>query len=585
MEKIKKLTDMISASFFEKLFISWFFSGTAAIFTGGEDILLTAGNITSFIIVFISFFVIASCIEHMRKGSAKGILVVSVLIFALAFLVKSDSIFSFIPVAIFYCLAVYHFWSGRKKEPWKMPKKLTVALTVIIPLVFFGIATAQSLLRYKTYSAPNFDFGIFSHMYYNMRTTFQPVSTCERDMLLSHFAVHFSPALYVFLPIYFVFPFPETVAVCQTLAIYSAVIPFILIGKKLNLSAKSLVLCAAIFAASSALAGSSSYDFHENCLLVPFLMWMFYFYETKKTPLLFLFAILTLMVKEDAFVYVAVFAVYIFISNKDYIKGIVLAVVAVVWFVAACSYLEQFGTGIMSYRYDAMVGENESLFGIIKTLITNPAYSIQQIFSTTDKSYTKVLYFLQMFCPVAFLPLITKKPSRMILVLPILLNLLTDYSYQYNVYFQYGFGIGSFLLYATILNISDIEEEKRDFTALIAAGLAVMMYFTLFIPKVNDLAEKYIDKAEMYEEMDEVLAQIPEDKTITASTRLVPHLTNRKEIYASNYHKTADTDYLVIDARFGITDEIQGEIDIFTAAGYEKINSGSDYILIYQPGS
>lgn len=582
MKKIKKIINSVSVALFEKLFISWFFASAVLMLFQEDGISLSGVNIITFITVFTSVFIVASCAEYTRKGISKAILIFAILIFALVFLAESNSIFSFIPVAIFYCLAVYHYFSDKKMLSERIPKKLLIAITVIIPVSFFAVVTAISVLRYITYTAPNYDFGIFSHMYYNMKTSFLPVTTCERDELLSHFAVHFSPALYVFLPIYFIFPSPVTVAVCQTLAVYSAIIPFILIAKKFKLSAPCTVLLSTMFAASSALAGSCSYDFHENCLLIPFLMWMFYFYETKKTPLVFLFAVFTLMVKEDAFVYVAAFAVYIFISNKDYIKGTVLVAIAALYFVAACTYLEQFGTGIMSYRYDSMIGENESLFGIIKTLVTNPAYSIQQIFRTSDGSFDKIVYFIQMLCPVAFLPLLTKKPSRMILVLPIMLNLLTDYSYQYDITFQYGFGIGAFLLYASILNVRDMKEEKRGFASVIASGLAVMMFFTLIIPNLSDISEKYTENKAMYEEMDDVLEKIPEEKSVTASTLLLPHLTNRKEIYAANYHKKADTDYLILDTRNGITSDMQNLIEIFKNEGYQEQDSGSEYILIYQ---
>jgi uncharacterized membrane protein len=85
---------------------------------------------------------------------------------------------------------------------------------------------------------------------------------------------------------------------------------------------------AVVYAANAAYTGGCRYDFHENCLLVPFMMWMFYFYEKKKLPLMFLFALFTLMVKEDAFIYVSVFAVYVILTEKKFFKGSTLIFMA-----------------------------------------------------------------------------------------------------------------------------------------------------------------------------------------------------------------------------------------------------------------
>lgn len=41
------------------------------------------------------------------------------------------------------------------------------------------------------------------------------MTTCERDRVLSHFAVHVSPIYYLFLPFYALFPSPVTLEVLQ----------------------------------------------------------------------------------------------------------------------------------------------------------------------------------------------------------------------------------------------------------------------------------------------------------------------------------------------------------------------------------
>ena len=54
--------------------------------------------------------------------------------------------------------------------------------------------------------------------------------------------------------------------------------------------------------------------------------------------------------------------------------------------------------------------------------------------------------------PLGGLPLMAGRPGRLLLLAPLLLNLLTQYVYQYDTGFQYSFGITAFLFYAAVLN-------------------------------------------------------------------------------------------------------------------------------------
>lgn len=581
MEKLKNLAQEISANLFEKLFSSWFFAAIISLFITSGEIALNFGNAMHFCVLFAVSFILICCIQTKYKKAVFPILAMSALGFSVCLLMRNDSIYTFAALAVVYFLAVYHFYNKTGGFSLSFSNRQTVIFTVIAFVLFFGTVTAVSVLRYVTYNAPNYDFGIFCNMYHNMKHTFLPTASCERDKILSHFAVHFSPALYVFLPIYFIFPSPVTVAVCQTLAIYSAVIPFILILRHRKFSSSSTVLLSVMFLASTAFAKGCAFDFHENCLLPLFLMWMFFFYEKKKTVPFFIFAILTLMVKEDAFIYIAVFAVYIFLADKQYKKGSILLFIGAAYFLSACAYLENFGTGIMSNRYDAMISGDEGLFGIIKTVFTNPGYTFGKVFGTTDDSPEKVIYFLQLMCPLAFLPFMTKKPVRFILILPVLLNLLTDYSYQYNITFQYSFGITSLLLYACILNASDMPEKRKSFTSALASGLAVMMFVMLMTPSLTEYTNDYIQQKEIIEEFDEILDKIPEDASVTASTFFIPHLWDRTEIYEAYFTTHIDSDYLILDMRPNqISDSLRIAPD-WEANGYTLSDLSTENIYIY----
>lgn len=581
MNKIKNVSELILTNIFERFFASWFLSSAVVFMLGDGTISLENADIVAFAVVFPITFLIMSVTEILCKNTVHLMLVLSVLVFSIILLIRENNIYTFIALAIFFCISLNHYFNKTNKFTFKISQKKAVIMIVLCFVFFFGIVTAKSVLRYLNYATPNYDFGIFCNMYYNMKTSFLPVTTCERDELLSHFAVHFSPALYLFLPVYYIFPSPVTVAVCQTAAIYSGLIPFILIMKNRKIEPFVMCLFSVVFLANTAFSMGCSYDFHENCMLVPFVLWMIYFYERKKTPLLYLFAVLTLTVKEDAFIYVVIFAAFVIFSNKDWKTGIPLAVVAVGYFVFACWYIEKFGLGIMEGRFDSMINGDEGLFGIIKTLFANLSYSVSLIFSTEENTADKLIYVMQILCPIGFIPFFTKKPSRLILVLPIFLNLLTDYKYQYDIKFQYGFGLTALMLYACILNIEDMKPKKRSFFSCVAAGLAVMLFFMSLFPTFLNTVTNRIEKKEIYDEIDAVLSEIDDDASVCASTFLLPHLADRKEIYEVHYTDHTEFDYLILDFRPGYKNGSLEFAEKFESYGYVQIDSGSEYVGMY----
>ena len=118
----------------------------------------------------------------------------------------------------------------------KIKRIHTNIIVAIIGVLLFGFVGIVTVLRYKSYLNSTFDFGIFTQMYENMRQTGSVATTLERNRLLSHFGVHFSPIYYIALPIYFIFPSPVTVQLIQALMIALPVIPIVLIAREYRLS-------------------------------------------------------------------------------------------------------------------------------------------------------------------------------------------------------------------------------------------------------------------------------------------------------------------------------------------------------------
>lgn len=470
-------------------------------------------------------------------------------------------------------------------------KWLTTALAWSAVVVCFGVFSyivgAIGALRYMTYSSPNYDFGIFCNMFHNMKTSFLPLVTSERDAFLSHFAVHISPIYYLMLPFYAILPSPITLQIGQAVVLASGVVPLYLICRKYELKKLYSVLLAIAYICYPALSGGTFYDLHENCFLTPLLLWTFYFFEKEKYIPTYIFAVLTLAVKEDAAIYVAFFALYVLIASKQKRwHGAILLAISVTYFALAVFLLSNFGDGAMvSGRYGNYIANaDEGVVGMVKTVIFNPGYVFVQFANTTHIA-SKLLYMLQMLVPLGFIPFINKKISRFVLVMPfVLINLMTLYVYQFDIGFQYSFGSAAFLLWLTVMNIADMKPIGKRFAVSFCAIASAMLFAVCCTPKYTYYIERYEENQATYEKMDSILSGINKECSVTCSTMLLPHLADREEIYELAYHDISGenpvlTDYLIIDLRYDSPNS--KEVRKYKELGYVELAKYPGMIQIF----
>ena len=426
--------------------------------------------------------------------------------------------------------------------------KIVVIIYIVAAVFYMLIAGTFTVLRYVNYSAPGFDFGIWVQMFHNMKTTLEPVTTVERNMTLSHFAVHFSPIYYLYLPFYFFFPYPVTLQVLQVITVASGIIPVYLLCKKFGLSKSATACFGIIFALFPTVATGCYYDLHENCFLIPLILWLFYAIEKDDIKGIIILSLLTMLVKEDAPVYRACIGIFTIFGKRKYIKGTVMTVSAVVYFLVVTTLMQKYGLGVMTYRYsNFMVDGAGSLMDVIRNFVTNPAYAIAECFGSE-----KDPVLLYMFAPLGALPVATKKVSQFILLLPMLIiNLATDYQYQYSIFFQYVFGVTAILFYLAISNYAELGEKSRRFMCSFAICSAIIIMPVASLSK-SWYISSYSDGKAQIEVLNDAMKSIPSGASVGASTFFVPHLANRTELYEYPYKfdKSPLPDYLVIDLRF-----------------------------------
>ena len=339
-----------------------------------------------------------------------------------------------------------------------------------------------------------------------------------------------------------------TLQIGQAVVIASGIIPFYLIMKHYNLSAKARIGFSFIYMFFPVISRGCFYDFHENCFLLPLLLWIFWAYETEKFPLALLFTFLCCMVKEDAAVYVAIFALYAILSAENKKRkriGFAILGFAITYFLFATWYINTFGEGIMSVRYKNCSMDG-SLIGMIYTAFANPGLLLGQL---TNRGWDSVLYILIFLIPLGFLPLVTKKMVRYVLLMPILLNLLTDWQYQLELVYQYHFGISAFFLFATILNYRELSENLRRYLIFLSLAASLILHSYLILPEIPYRINQYQKGKTAYQMMDEAVEIIPEEASVIANSYILPHVADRKEVYPLRSDSSLHTDFIVLNMR------------------------------------
>ena len=515
-----------------RLLTAWFFGAFAAVLVGDYNAFLSPllGKGSLFALLVIGFVVFVGTCFLKRDKLVFLLLILGTESFCLSITLKIVNTTISVPLSVGLCLVLCAVvaYSDLKDLNLKIKKRtlyIAVAVMLVLMTAYIG---AACIVKYNNYNVYGYDHGIFAQMFHNMKETGQMVTTYERNELMSHFKVHFSPIFYILLPFYMIFPSSQALLVINGFIIISGIVPLMFLCKRFKLSNIATLLFCICYAIYPTFIGNGLWGLHENAFLAPLILWLFYFSEKDCTIGAVIFAVLLLCVKEDAAMYLAIIALYYIVSGKSLARNFILLALSLLCFGAVTMLMQKYGLGIMSAsRFGNYIGKDGNLFTLIRSVIENPAFTLSQVFTQE-----KLLFLLQMFAPLCFLPLMGKKPARLILLIPMLLiNLMTRYSYGYNIYFQYTLGSAAILFYLSVAAYSEMGEKRKK--TLICATLCstVMACSTYLSPGYLGRTD---DVKQRNEKIKQALSVIPDDASVAATDSPAGNLTERDELYYIN---------------------------------------------------
>ncbi len=495
----------------------------------------------------------------------------------------------------------FMFWLCEFDWSWitkmNISRKTRIALTVVFAGMTGCFVLLLMIMGYLTYTAEaGNSTAVYTQMLWQMSQHFTPDTTLEFGESVSHFAVHFSPIFYLYLPFYMVLPSPVTLYILQTAAVLSAVIPLSKLAKSKGLSnGMTLVVCL-LFCLFPALIGGASGGFHEYALLIPLLFWLIWALEETKLWAIVTFGILCLCVRETAAVYLVALGLYRLIScgfkkenekqKRDRILGLSILGVSLVYLISALLILTYAGQGTLITRFSNITGIYNTTFGtLIKEILVNPAIVIYEILTTS-----KLLFTLCFLLPLLILPFMSGQKATLVLLVPfVALNLLSDFSYHIRMDFPYALGSIPFIFYMVVLTLEKhpkLPAKKERISQWIALAFCCTLIVGAYRAANESFQAEYLlSGTKEPVTISQALEMIPEDASVTASSRLLTALADREEIYTLGHN--ISTDYVVIDLRdeWNLISDANKMLETYRANGYSVEHITDGVIAVLKKGA
>lgn len=426
--------------------------------------------------------------------------------------------------------------------------------------IFFFLCLLFTLHRYYTFYA-SFDQGIFNQVFWNnlhgrffqsslsSSLSTNVVHAGEVPTVYYHrLGQHFTPALLLWLPIYALFPSPATLTVLQVTLITAAGLVLYVLARQ-YLQPPLAVMITASFYGANAVIGPTLSNFHDICQIPLFVFTLLLAMEKRWWWLFWLLAVLILAVREDAGIGLFGVGVYMILSKRFPRAGVAVCILSFGYILVLTNLIMPLFSKDISQRFmlerfgQYADGEEASTIEIIWGMISNPLRLLVELFTPLDRTIKYLLgHLLGQWLPLAFVPAVAPG-SWMIAGFPLLKLLLGKGESVLSITIRYALTVVPGLFYGSILWWSQRQQKfKPAFCRLWIGCICLSLFFTFtsnpnrtFYFVIPDSVKPlvYVSLPQQWQHVNQMrplLAQIPPDASVSATTYIVPHLSSRREI-------------------------------------------------------
>ncbi len=462
-------------------------------------------------------------------------------------------------------------------------QKPGLRLAISVAIAFFVLGLIFTLNRYYSFYA-SFDQGIFNQVFWNnlhghffqsslsSSLSTNVVHSGEVPTVFYHrLGQHFTPALLLWLPLYALFPFPATLTVLQVSLVTAAGIVLYVLARQ-YLQPPLAAMITASFYAANAIIGPTLSNFHDVSQLPLFVFGLLLAMEKRWWWLFWVLAILILAVREDSGVTLFGLGFYLILSKRYPRTGLAVCTLSLGYMLVLTNLIMPLFSQDISRRFmierfgQYANGESASTLEIIWGMVSNPWRLLVELFSPF---FGTIQYLLGQWLPLAFVPAIAPA-SWIIAGFPLLKLFLGQGESVLSFNIRYAMTVVPGLFYGAILWWSQHPKAfKPSFRRfwVFCIGLSLFFSFTSSSSSLNrtfyfllpDSFNPWVhvsltNQWHHVSQLQPMLAQIPPNASVSATTYLVPHLSSRREILRwpalqlrNDARQVISVDYVIAD--------------------------------------
>jgi len=428
-------------------------------------------------------------------------------------------------------------------------------------LIFFILAYSVifsflSFKKYYNFYYNGLDLSIFNQLFYNtIHGQWFQITFNFNNFL----AEHFSPIIFLLLPVYSVWPDPKNLLIIQSVILALGAWPVYVISLRVLTNKLIALSISLLWLINFLLHNGNLFEWHFMPLAIFFILWAFYFYYIKKFKYFILFFILALLVREDISFVLLGFLPLAIIDKRSF-KWIISPVFTILYFLISLKIISFFSGGDTNkflLYYGWLGGEN--LISIILAWLTHPIEFIKHILN-----YHNLFNLLLIFLSLGLVPLIAYR-YLWLLVFPLAQFLLSSQGLSSSVFnMHYGLLFLPALFIALIFSISKIKnKDKFLFSKIIYSNsklflllfIFTVIYFSGFLsPAKNVLLAQNNPLHKDY--LRDLSSLISKEDSLVVSSSLAPHFSSRQEIYFLEPSYLSKTQFYLHDFKFPEVDYI-----------------------------
>ncbi|MGC4094460.1 MAG: DUF2079 domain-containing protein [Polyangiaceae bacterium] len=458
--------------------------------------------------------------------------------------------------------AAQNWWRDAREQVPEIVRRRGPFVIVLLASLFYVTFFSLLLLRWHhKLRTGNFDLSINNNlMFGGLHGHFLESPVVFPQDPKKYLANHAKFGGYLFLPIYALYPRPETLLVMQSTFIGLSAVPLWGFARR-HISPWMATVVALAYLAYYPMHGASFSEFQYVPIASFFILGCIWAAEERRWWLFGIAFAMGLTMREDIPIGMAVVGAGLLLSGHRPAAGLVMALVSTVYFVWLRFYvMDSAGDWWFPNMYKELWADGERGFkSVLKTLLTNPLFVLSKIL--TEK---KLWYVLHLFVPLAFLP--ARRWYLWLAFVPgVLLTLLiTNYDPPTMFSFHYVMHWAPYIFVAAVLALESIgknpdggQQRKVAAAAALALSSLVLSYNYGAFPERDGSfrggfhrVDFSINEAEeeRYRNLQKLIAMIPKDASVAATEKLGPHVSSRLKMYTMR-HGPQGAEYALASSR------------------------------------